>query len=561
MKCIPVVILAVVALVAGVTGCDSMRRYDARLAAADSLMHSHPDSALAIVQSVDRDSLASESDRAYRDLLLTQARYRCYITATSDSDINRALAYYRAHSGEREKLTRALIYKGAVMEELGHPDSAMLYYKQAEATADENDYFNLGQINLRIAALYRMHYVDFQKCYNKYEAALKYYRLIGDKTKQLTCIFNMGMCAGITNTTDAMKLLEDALSLATELNDSSCQYECKEIMCRQLSHEKSRLGDAKVLALDCLNNYSKYKNQDLILDLAYIYAEENNADSAMFYINLVDMQQCSDSNLLEQIQYRKNDILTRIAAHDGNLPMYQQASDSATQVSDQIHNGKTKHIIQSIEHQYEQQSLRSKDLYNRTLRITIWISCVLFVTILILFTCFYLRKVKRSEVLIREITENGINAHEDLTRQISDKNSEIAHFVTSLVELIRMEIQDGSVATQKMSLDNQVRTLVKQTINDKFWHELLNLIDQSRNSIITRSSKHAGIKQSDLRFIALACCGFSTAEIAFIMDYSPKYISTKRRSIANKLGLNVPLQSYLDEHSEQSTKNTNYRKQ
>ena len=57
-------------LVAVVTGCGGMHRYDARLAAADSLMHDVPDSALALVQAVDPASLTREGDRAYRDLLL-----------------------------------------------------------------------------------------------------------------------------------------------------------------------------------------------------------------------------------------------------------------------------------------------------------------------------------------------------------------------------------------------------------------------------------------------------------------------------------------------------------
>ena len=144
MKHLLTVILSILALVAVVTGCDSAPRYDSRLVAADSLMQPDPDSALALVEAVAPGSLKAEGDRAYRDLLLTQARYRCYITATSDSDINRALDYYRRHDGEREKLTRAYIYKGAVMEEFNHPDSAMLYYKTAEATATPDDYFNLG---------------------------------------------------------------------------------------------------------------------------------------------------------------------------------------------------------------------------------------------------------------------------------------------------------------------------------------------------------------------------------------------------------------------------------
>jgi len=149
MKYLPVVILLMVAaLVSTVTGCQGEARYDARLTVADSLLTSNPDSALALVEALALDSLSTDGDRAYRDLLLTQARYKCYITATSDSDINRALGYYRAHSGEQEKLTRAYIYKGAVMEELGHPDSAMLYYKHAEATAAPDDYFNLGYFTM-----------------------------------------------------------------------------------------------------------------------------------------------------------------------------------------------------------------------------------------------------------------------------------------------------------------------------------------------------------------------------------------------------------------------------
>ena len=158
MKRLPLVILVVGVLLAAVAaGCGRTARYDSRLTAADSLMRDRADSTLAIVEGLCRDSLAGEGDRAYRDLLLTQARYRCYITATSDSDINRALAYYRAHPGEREKLTRANIYKGAVMDELGHPDSAMHYYKQAEAVADTTDYFNLGYAKMRMGTLYRDH--------------------------------------------------------------------------------------------------------------------------------------------------------------------------------------------------------------------------------------------------------------------------------------------------------------------------------------------------------------------------------------------------------------------
>ncbi len=64
-----------------VTGCGGAHRYDERLVQADSLMQPAPDSALAIVTAI--DSLTGVSNLAYRDLLLTQARYKCYADITN----------------------------------------------------------------------------------------------------------------------------------------------------------------------------------------------------------------------------------------------------------------------------------------------------------------------------------------------------------------------------------------------------------------------------------------------------------------------------------------------
>lgn len=221
MKHLLAVIVAAVGLVAVVTGCGGSARYDARLVAADSLMHDLPDSALALVQAVPADDLTREGDRAYRDLLLTQARYRCYVTATSDSDINRALAYYRLHDGEREKLTRAYIYKGAVMEELGHPDSAMLYYKHAEATAAPDDYFNLGYSKMRMGALYSDYYSFDGMGANKFEAALQNFKQIGDLYYQHKCLNILGCLYRENQPQKSEILLKDALQKALQLNDTS----------------------------------------------------------------------------------------------------------------------------------------------------------------------------------------------------------------------------------------------------------------------------------------------------------------------------------------------------
>ena len=197
MKRLPVVILFLVLLGMVFPGCSGAHRYDSRLTAADGLMQSAPDSALTIIESVCPDSLSAAGDRAYRALLLTQARYRYYITATSDSDINRALAYYRAHPKEREKLTRAYIYKGAVMDELGHPDSAMLYFKQAEITAAPDDYFNLGYVKLRIGELYQALLIQDSAAIIRLQDASHYFEMLNDTNYLIVTLGKLGAISGI----------------------------------------------------------------------------------------------------------------------------------------------------------------------------------------------------------------------------------------------------------------------------------------------------------------------------------------------------------------------------
>ena len=286
MKRLPVVILVMLVLGAVVSGCDSTRRYDSRLTAADSLMRSAPDSALTIVDAISRYSLADEGDRAYRDLLLTQARYRCYITATSDSDINRALAWYRVHPADREKLTRAYIYKGAVMEELGHPDSAMLYYKTAETTAAPDDYFNLGYISMRMGALYRDFYSMDGKHIEKYEQALQYLKYTDNTYYQLRCMINLGSLYCLKSPQKSDTILIEALSLAQRIGDTaSIVAAAQNIIKNQINQQNYTEAQKLVWLVSNLNT-------DKIDAAFYIYAAHEYArlkmtDSAEFFLKQV----------------------------------------------------------------------------------------------------------------------------------------------------------------------------------------------------------------------------------------------------------------------------------
>ena len=533
-------------LVALVTGCGGIHHYDGRLTAADSLMMPYPDSALAVIQAVNADSLTTEGDRAYRDLLLTQARYKCYaeISTSDDSAINRAMDYYRRHDGERDKLTRAYLYKGAVMEELGHVDSAMFYYKTAEAAADEKDYANLGQINTRIAGLYRNYYADSQICYDKYYQALKYYKLSGNQQLQLSSLIGMAGCSGITNKGDAEQLLNQASQLAINLNDSLKYYLCQELLCRQLSFEGRSVAKAKLIAMHCLNDYRGYVNHNLLLDLADIYVYSGMPDSARYYLDMVTEN--AEMFDLDQVQTRKYLTLSKITRLEGDTALSSHYDVLSHQVSDSISNSKVKYQIQQIEND---NNIEQKKFHVKTIHDLRWLLrgiIVLAFLALIVFAFYHQRRVHRIKAIIEELKRSSVNKHESLVEQVP-QNSEITVFIENLVTFMQTLIDSSQHESPSVIRKRIEEGIGSMTANEDFWNALKTHLDQNHDGLITRLAQTPRISDNDVKFIELCCCGFNYLEIAIILGYAPNYISQKRKDVAQKLHLRMPLQEYLND--------------
>ena len=182
------------------------RSVDKRLVLADTLMWTNPDSSLAILSAINRDSLKGEENLAYHSLLLTQARFRVdYHDYPSDSLINTALDYF-SDNHNREHYTRSLLYKGAYYEERSNPVEAIKWYKQAEDNADATDYRNLAQINMRLGMLYYNNYASNNLDLEKFKKAEYYYKKLRDKRMTMVATSYVANLYRITNS-DTSKLL------------------------------------------------------------------------------------------------------------------------------------------------------------------------------------------------------------------------------------------------------------------------------------------------------------------------------------------------------------------
>ena len=388
----PVVVISLFLLlfqIGVVTGCRGTREPDdARLVVADSLLASDPDSALALIKTLAPADFATDGDRAYRDLLLTQARYKCYITATSDSDINRALGYYRAHSGQPEKLTRAYIYKGAVMEELGHPDSAMLYYKHAESTADPDDYFNLGYINLRIADMYQDEYSKDSAVIVRYKDAFRYFTILNDTNYLISCYCELGAFCGIDYPDSTEYYLSSAIELAQKIN-SPKQYTPKSKLAGLNLYYKKDFRKANLLSMDVLRNGSdeSYESQ-FYYYAALSFIKLGLLDSAKYVLGITP----APVDMVDSMNYHK--VIAEIAKAENNPELYQDHIIKSINTKANVLENRADRELLTTEYEFNKTELEKqghilRDDNNRLLSILLGLAFLVVLSLLIIYRLYF----------------------------------------------------------------------------------------------------------------------------------------------------------------------------
>ncbi len=170
MKLLPYAILA--ALLLSIASCRRDNAALERMYHAEAIMHTAPDSALAIIRSIPDSTLHSAETRALHALLLTQALDKNYLDLTDDSLIVSALDYYSPSPREislnnfthiikeilfpdKHHMMLARFYYARILKNKGEKTAAIAQYRKAEYESIElRDTFYISQIYGDLAILY-----------------------------------------------------------------------------------------------------------------------------------------------------------------------------------------------------------------------------------------------------------------------------------------------------------------------------------------------------------------------------------------------------------------------
>ncbi len=513
-----------------VAGCGDSR-YDSRLLAADSLINARPDSALALLSGIAPGEITAEADRAYYSLLVTQAKYKCDRAIKSTDTIDVAIAHF-ADNHDREKYTRSLIYKGAVLDELGDKTEAMLWYKRAEENADTADFFNLGYVNMRMAGLYDEAVAENELDISKYKEANRYFIASGNKKYQLECLKSLGKLYRARNMDSAYHYLFDAIKLSRELRDKKCEIQ-NYILLSRAYYIDSLYDKMKETALYVVQNGSQYlTSNDCIYNLCRAYALLNMPDSAQYYFERRKFKDVSPNSTVSRLitQYE-------IEKSKGNYQLALRYNAQAEALTKAIESKSPRGEIYNTERTVDKQCAESGTAHMKSLMLMLILILTVVAMLLLALWWRHRRQMRHFMDMISQMNVEHIN---DIEAHLKQENTVVDEAVVLYFEKARQFVElFDTFSTRPEHLYRNFKKFVEEIRNVKFYRSLRKTVDDKYDGLTVRlEEKYPNLTAQELDIICMVICRFPNSLISFYMGYkNEKYIYKKKKAIEAKLNI------------------------
>lgn len=526
------------------------------LASAESLLVDRPDSAYKLLRAIDPEELRGQNNRALYALLYTEAQYKSYDSIKSDSLISIAVNYYSAQN-QSPYLHRALMYKGAALEDMGMWHQAMIWYKKAEQMTDSSDYKALGLINIRIADLYKYSYIENYEQIKRYKKALGYYLRTTDSVKIDYLYLTIGNLFFIHNLDSAYLYLNRSNNF--EYSDRNMDGEFINNVYLQLYYylkkEYRKSVNSGLLYFDsCLIND---QNKIVVFNfLSRAYANMGQIDSSLFYFNGIDIDKLDAMNRLSRYM-----SLVEIEKCKGDYKKALEYSVISEDLNDSIRREAQKHNLFIIDKQFDKQLIEDKNReleYKSNIKLlVIVIMCLaLCMIVFLLFVVIskHRRKLAQYSEFIDYLRNESIDSKNTLIEQLDKRNKTEQSLKTVLEnklqtvrELIDLSYRCGSSSDSlfRSKVDSVLKT---NNLADGALNDLREIVNAKYFGLTDHLiTKHPQLNDKDIHLICLVCCNFSAIEMSMFFNYSnPKTIYSSKSRLCEKLNITTTLEVYLE---------------
>lgn len=500
----------------------------------ESYIMEHPDSALTVLESMDRSILVSKESRAHHALLHAMALDKNFIDVSDDSLARVAVNYYSKY-GQDTYHARSLYYLGIAYFYQGEFDKAIVEFSKAEKIAENADISYLGFIKVAKALTYNKSYnsVEALKCLREaYEI---------DKTSgneyyiQTTELY-------LSNALYNSNNVEESLALLTKLiNDSDTEYKVR------LS---AKATYAFIKAVKCDDNLEETvrlyeevagKSDDIYMSLrdywawAYALNSIGRKDDAQDIILQLSSEESGTSSYWQYLIAKSDNDLQSALSH---LEDYIQYND--VEVSDALKQSLALSQRDYFESQVELSELSAE-------RSRLWLLVVLMSSLIILILAvaviiFYVRRqkiIKERYILyiseIRHQLEEAMNDDYPTLKQkyISLYKSKFA----TIGELCEQYVQSQGLVNAEKSVYKKVVSLVDEFTKDYTNREKFEaMLDEDLDDIMTNlRTEVPSLKEKDYMIFSFLVIGFDVTAISNLLNITANTVYIRKSRIKTQI--------------------------
>lgn len=463
-------------IISGCSRSGQVNKQIPELVKAEMVMFDHPDSALHILESMEKPSpRTDEENHALWCLLTSQAKVKLIMKIPSDSLAKIAYNYYKPTNKARRKAMAAL-YMGDINYDLGNIEDAMQYYLEGKTEVEKTDDYKTGYLIMSsLCQLYLFrNFADYamQACKEAYYYAVR----DSNNRYQMAALGSLARCYCVSQKLpEAIETYRKCCRKALELGygDNEYYYDLqKEIALVYTNSWKfdESLGILKSLPIEY--------QPSLLIGTNYLML--NQHDSAFYYLNMsLNTTNVYTKKSAYEALYKLGDN----QKYNRYLKMY---CDSLLYYNDSIISlDKGKEII-AYKERYNNEKLISEkqSLELEKANITYWwmFTIVMVLLLILVFIYIYLRKRIAIHQKEEEMTSLALQLHQK-ELEVEKNESYIIELQSQFENINKKEelYVEQKEVLEKLKKENERLSLEKCMLHEKISsfaissHELSNI--------------------------------------------------------------------------------------
>ena len=501
----------------------------------DSYIESRPDSALAVLEEIDKAELTSKELEAKYALLMSMALDKNYIDRTDFEVLQPAIDYYENHGSATDKL-RTFYYQGRIYQNGGDDEMAMeCFVRSVEEGENSQDHLTKARTLYAQGLIYSSLY-DWERLIDVSIKAESLYKVCKKHSLQLNCI------SRITNAYTMLGEKDKAfeyLTLSKEIF-STANYQSKSILlATYLSYLAIFEEHNEQVICNAIKEYISIIPKEYIdwLAVANTYMTIGFNDEAVESLSKYEIAEDKKQNI--KYYALLSELYDRKGLHYESLLAYKEYVTLSDEIDMAVYLQDTKFIEER--HQLELKALQEKEAKIRIALICIIALLIALIAIYLIRKQLRIRTAEKKQLEIEkqryeQLYADAVAERDALTKMVEDANVKdetkavIRERLEILNKVIISHITDTSSANKKAYQELEALVADRES-----FIESTRLTIEGNNPEFIAALKKQGLTDEEINICCLYVIGLKGKDIKSYTSQPRHY--NQSADIRHKLGL------------------------